>query len=102
MQIAKGLYTLAQEQNDTLRLIGAYGALACTLYFLGDFETSGQYAMRGVQLWRSLGARSPVVETGCRRRHSSVLPGSIRMEYRRDRLLPRDHGGSYFISERVE
>jgi hypothetical protein len=54
MQIAKGLYTLAQEQNDTLRLIGAHGALACTLYFLGDFETSGQYAMRGVQLWRSL------------------------------------------------
>ena len=62
MQIAKRLYTLAQEQNDTLLLIGAYGALACTLYFLGDFETSGQYAMRGLQLWRSLGAQSPVVE----------------------------------------
>jgi tetratricopeptide (TPR) repeat protein len=59
MQIAKRLYTLAQ--NDTLRLIGAHGALACTLYFSGDFETSGQYAMRGLQLWRSLGARSPLV-----------------------------------------
>jgi predicted ATPase len=28
---------------------------------LGDFEASGQYAIRGVQLWRSLGARFPVV-----------------------------------------
>jgi predicted ATPase len=35
--------------------------LASTLHFLGDFETSGQYAIRGVQLWRSLGARSFVV-----------------------------------------
>ena len=35
--------------------------MACTLYFLGDFETSGQFAIRGVQIWRSLGARSPVV-----------------------------------------
>jgi serine/threonine protein kinase/tetratricopeptide (TPR) repeat protein len=61
-QIAKRLYTLAQEQNDTLRLIGALAALASTLHSLGDFETSGQYAMRGVQLWRSLGAKSPVVE----------------------------------------
>jgi len=31
MEIAKRLYTLAQDQNDTLLLIGAYGALACTL-----------------------------------------------------------------------
>jgi hypothetical protein len=62
MEIAKRLYTLAQDQNDTLLLIGAYGALACTLYCLGDIETSGQYAMLGLQLWRSLGARSPVVE----------------------------------------
>jgi tetratricopeptide (TPR) repeat protein len=62
MQIAERLYTLAQEQNDTLLLIGAYGALACTIYFLGDFEASGQYATLGLQLWRSLGAWSPVVE----------------------------------------
>jgi Anaphase-promoting complex subunit 5 len=61
-QIAKRLYTLAQEQNDTLRLIGALAALACTLHSLGDFESSGQYAMRGLQLWRSLGGKSPVVE----------------------------------------
>jgi len=62
MEIAKRLYTLAQDQNDTLLLKGAYGALACTLYCLGDIETSGQYAMLGLQLWRSLGAQSPVVE----------------------------------------
>jgi anaphase-promoting complex subunit 5 len=27
--------------------------LACTLYLLGDFESARQYAMRGVQIWRS-------------------------------------------------
>jgi serine/threonine protein kinase/tetratricopeptide (TPR) repeat protein len=62
MQIAERLYTLALEQNDTLRLIGALAALASTLHSLGDFETSGQYAIRGLQLWRSLDALSPVAE----------------------------------------
>src|SRR6201987_929780 len=52
LQIAKRLYALAQEQNDSSLLIGACTALACTLYFLGDFETSGQYATRGIQLLR--------------------------------------------------
>jgi hypothetical protein len=61
LQIAKRLYALAQEQNNSSLLIGACTALACTLHYLGDFETSGQYAIRGVQLWRSLGARCPVV-----------------------------------------
>jgi serine/threonine protein kinase len=61
LQIAKRLYALAQEQHNPSLLIGACTALACTLHFLGDFETSGQYAIRGVQLWRSLGARSPPV-----------------------------------------
>jgi hypothetical protein len=55
MQIAKRLYTLAQKRNDTLLLIGADGALACTLYCLGDIETSGRYAML---LAFSSGARS--------------------------------------------
>jgi tetratricopeptide (TPR) repeat protein len=62
LQIAKRLYGLTQEQNDRTLMIGANTVLASTLYFLGDFETSGQYAMRGVQLWRSLGAQTPVVE----------------------------------------
>jgi predicted ATPase len=35
--------------------------LAATHYFLGNFETSGQYAVRGVQLWRS-GRAKPLVE----------------------------------------
>jgi hypothetical protein len=61
MQIAKRLYALAQQQNDSSLLIGACAALACTLHYLGDFEASGQYAIRGFQLWRSLGARFPVV-----------------------------------------
>jgi len=61
LQIAKRLHALAQEQNDSSLLIGACTALACTFHFLGDFEASGQYAIRGVQLCRSLGARSPVV-----------------------------------------
>ena len=43
-------------------MIGAYRALACTLYYLGDFETARQYAMRGVQIWRSGGVQSPVEE----------------------------------------
>ena len=58
MQIAKRVYSLAQEQNDSALMIGAYRALAGTLYFLGDFETARQYAMRGVQIWRSGGVQS--------------------------------------------
>jgi hypothetical protein len=61
LQIAKRLYALAQVQNDSTLLIGACAVLASTLHYLGDFEASGQYAIRGVQLWRSLGARSSVV-----------------------------------------
>ena len=62
LQIAKRLHTLAEEQNDSLLLIGTYGALACTLYCLGEIETCGRYAMLGLQLWRSLGAQSSVVD----------------------------------------
>ena len=43
-------------------MIGAYRALAGTLYFLGDFEAARQYALRGVQIWRSGGVRCPVEE----------------------------------------
>ena len=45
MQIAKRVYSLAQDQNDSALMMGAYRALACTLYFLGDFETARQYAI---------------------------------------------------------
>ena len=53
MQIAERMYSLAQEQNDPALMIGAYQSLAVLLYFLGDFESARQYAMRGVQIWRS-------------------------------------------------
>ena len=43
-------------------VIGAYRALACTFYYSGDFKTARQYAMRGVQLWRSSRVQSPVEE----------------------------------------
>src|SRR5271165_4242768 len=62
MQIAKRVYSLAQEQHDSTLMIGAYRALAVTLYFLGDFEAARQYAMRGLQIWRSGGVQSPVEE----------------------------------------
>jgi adenylate cyclase len=62
MRIAHRVYSLAQEQNEPALMIGAYRALASTLYLLGDFETASQYAMRGVQIWRSGGVRSPFEE----------------------------------------
>jgi predicted ATPase len=36
--------------------------LAVTLYYLGDFESARQYAMRGVQIWRSGSVQSPIEE----------------------------------------
>jgi tetratricopeptide (TPR) repeat protein len=62
MQIAKQAYSLAQKQNNSALMLRAYRALAVTLYLLGDFETARQYALRGVQIWRSGGVQSPVEE----------------------------------------
>jgi serine/threonine protein kinase/tetratricopeptide (TPR) repeat protein len=62
MQIAKRVYSLAQDQNDSALMIGAYRALAVTLFYLGDFESARQYAMRGIEIWRSGGVQSPVEE----------------------------------------
>ena len=73
MQIAERVYSLAQEQNDAALMIGAYRALAVTLYFLGDFESARQYAMRGVQIWRSGGVQSQVGRARRARRRLSVL-----------------------------
>ena len=53
MQIAKRIYSLAQEQNDSALWTRAYLALACTLYWSGDFESARQNATRGTQTWRS-------------------------------------------------
>jgi serine/threonine protein kinase/tetratricopeptide (TPR) repeat protein len=57
-QVAERVYALAQEQDDPALTIWAYNALAATYYFLGDFGLARQYAMRGVQIWRSGGGRS--------------------------------------------
>jgi hypothetical protein len=62
LQIAKQIYSLAQEQNDSALMIEACGALETPLYFLGDFEAARQYARRGVQIWRTEGVRSQVNE----------------------------------------
>jgi predicted ATPase len=54
MQVAKRVHSLAQqEHNDSALMMGACQALSCTSFFLGDFEASREFVMRGVQLWRS-------------------------------------------------
>jgi hypothetical protein len=58
MQIAQRIHSVAQEQNDAALLLGAYSALAVTLYFMGDFEAARRHASRGVALWRSGGVTS--------------------------------------------
>jgi predicted ATPase len=62
LQIAKRLYSLAEDHNESVLLIGACHALACTLYFLGEFVSARQYAMRAFQTWRSEGVQPPVEE----------------------------------------
>ena len=62
MQIAKRVYSLAEEQNDSALMIGAYIGLAVPLYYLGEFETARQYAMQGIQIWRSGSVQSPFEE----------------------------------------
>ena len=62
MQIAKRVHSLAHEQKDAALMIGACRALSGTLYYSGDFESARQYAMRGLQIWRSEGVQSHVEE----------------------------------------
>jgi adenylate cyclase len=62
LQIAKRIYSLAQEQNEPEQMIGSCTVMAATLYHLGDFETAWQYWKRGVKLWRSEGVRSSFEE----------------------------------------
>jgi serine/threonine protein kinase/tetratricopeptide (TPR) repeat protein len=62
LQLAQRIYSLARKQNEVAQLIGAFSALATTNYGLGDFEASHQYAIRGVELWRSGGLQSTIEE----------------------------------------
>jgi hypothetical protein len=43
MQIAQRVYSLAQEAKGSALMIGAYNALAGTLYFMGDFESQAKW-----------------------------------------------------------
>jgi len=53
MQIAKQIYSLAQEQKNLALMIGAHQALGTTHYFIGNFEAARQHSACGVQIWRS-------------------------------------------------
>jgi predicted ATPase len=55
--VAQRVHSLAMEQNNSAVMIGACQALVSTLYYLGEFETARQYAMRAVQIWRSGGVQ---------------------------------------------
>jgi hypothetical protein len=99
MQIAKRVYSLAQEQNDSALMIGAYRALAVTLYYLGDFDSARRYAMRGVQIWRSGGVQSPVEEITAPAVSCLIFEALFRMAFWRGCVLPCDHGGSHLSSE---
>jgi serine/threonine protein kinase len=63
LHIAKRAYSLAQEQDDPVLLMGANRSLACPLYMLGDFRAARQHALRGVEIWRAGGLQSPVEES---------------------------------------
>ena len=63
LQIAERIYSLAQTQNDPAPIMGACTALAATHCYLGDnFEIARQYALRGVQIWRSGGVQTLLEE----------------------------------------
>jgi tetratricopeptide (TPR) repeat protein len=62
MEVAEQIYSLAQEDSRSALMIGACRTLAFTLYFLGDFQTALQHAMRGVRIWRSGDVQSPIEE----------------------------------------
>jgi tetratricopeptide (TPR) repeat protein len=62
MQMAMRISSLAQEQNDAALLLGTSRALACTQYFLGDFDTTRKSALRGLKIWHSGDIRPHVQE----------------------------------------
>jgi hypothetical protein len=62
MQIAQRIHSLAGQQNDSPLKVGAFRALAPTVYSLGDFATAWEYAAHGVEIWRSGGLKSAVGE----------------------------------------
>jgi predicted ATPase len=65
MRIAERVWPLAEEQNNPTLVVGACHVSAATLYHLGDLQAAREYAIRGVQIWRSDAVLPPVedVET---------------------------------------
>jgi hypothetical protein len=62
MEIANRVYSLADGLHNTALMVGAYRALATTLFYKGDFEFGLQHAHHGVQIWREGAAPSLVEE----------------------------------------
>ena len=62
IQIAKRIYSLGQEQNNSTLMVGACRAMAGTLHFMGDFEAARRYARDGIQLWSAKGTTAQVEE----------------------------------------
>ncbi|MBV9492456.1 MAG: protein kinase [Verrucomicrobia bacterium] len=62
MQIARRVHALAEEQDDPALMVVGQHVLGVTFYFMGDFEAAQRHLMRGLELWRSGGVRSPVEE----------------------------------------
>jgi serine/threonine protein kinase len=84
LPIAERVYSLAREQDDPTLIVGACNALAGTLYYLCDFESARQYAMRAIQIWRTETVRShpedfdtPIVGCLCYRAMSEWHLGEI-------------------------
>ncbi len=62
LPLAKRLYALAQEQNESRLMIGACTAVGGANYYLGDFEAGRHYITLALQTWRSGGKESPFQE----------------------------------------
>jgi hypothetical protein len=82
MPLAKRLYSLAQEQNDSTLMIGACTAVGGAHYYLGPTDVRSPFQEVDAQPVACLSneAFAPVASW-------------------RDRLLPRDHGRSDRVSE---
>jgi hypothetical protein len=67
LPLAKRLYALAQEQNESRLMIGACTAVGGANYYLGNFEAGRHYITLALQTWRSGGtSRRPPLATGTR------------------------------------
>ena len=102
MRIAKRVYSLAEEQHDSAVMIGACRVLACTFYFLGDFEVRATIrdARRSAL---ALGSRTVFSRRGLVARCCLYdLWGAMPMAFRRDSLQPSGHGGRYLAGEGAE